>query len=221
MLIAKDINIGYRNVSLIEHGSLTIGPSIYGLTAPNGTGKTTLLRTIAGLYPLQSGTVYLEDEDGKGKLTETAQKDKFFYFESTNWLDGNLSARDYLTFVSRTWKGSQELIAEANDFWLLDSFWNKLIRRYSLGMRQKTLLALYFVSNTQYWLLDEPTLGLDQQSQVLFRRFMQAAKKRGVAILFTSHQKENMLSIADAVYVLANKRLSLQTVERAGREGDA
>lgn len=206
MLIGKNISLRFKNESLLNSGNIILQQQIYGLVAPNGSGKTTLLRTLSGIYQAGKASIYLENEKGE-QLSPLQQKKQLFYFETSDWFDGNLSAKDYLTFVSKEWNGNSQLIKEAIEFWQLNSFYKKPIKKYSLGMKQKTLLALYYVSNTNYWLLDEPTIGLDLSSQDLFINFMKMAKKRGTTILFSSHQNDSMLAIADSFYILENQEL--------------
>lgn len=214
MLELKGVGISLDKHVILEPSNLTMEKGqIYGLIAGNGGGKTTLLRTMTGLYPLNQGEINVTDGENNPVRTRKEKNQKLFYFETSEWLDGNLSGKDYLEFVAKQWNGTPELIAEMVDFWQLGTFYKRPIKKYSLGMKQKILLALYYVSNTHYWLMDEPTIGIDVDSQKLFIDFMKQSKTRGISILFSSHQNDSMLSIADSFYVLENRRLTFQ--ERA------
>ncbi|WP_261807441.1 ATP-binding cassette domain-containing protein [Lapidilactobacillus luobeiensis] len=207
MIIIKDVDLAFGNDILLRSGQMRIDQQIYGLVATNGSGKTTLLRTIAGLLPLKSGEIYLTADQTNERLPTLTKKKNLFYFETGEWFDGNLTAADYLKFVAKQWQGNSQLIEKAVDFWEMRPFLRRPIRKYSLGMKQKTVLALYYVANTPYWLMDEPTLGLDLDSQARFISFMKAAKQRGTSILFSSHQNDSLLSVADTFYILDKQQL--------------
>lgn len=220
MLKLMNVSIFLDKHVILEPSNLEMeSGQVYGLIAGNGGGKTTLLRTISGIYPLKQGEINVTDRESKRLDTRKAKNQKLFYFETSEWFDGNLSGKDYLDFVAKQWNGTPELIAEMVDYWQLASFYKRPIKKYSLGMKQKILLALYYVSNTDYWLMDEPTIGIDVDSQALFIDFMKQATERGISILFSSHQNDSMLSIADSFYVLENKRLTFQEREFFVKEG--
>ncbi|WP_137657509.1 ATP-binding cassette domain-containing protein [Listeria newyorkensis] len=186
--------------------------SAYGLVAPNGSGKTTLLRVLAGLTKAEAGKVYLE-EDGK-VLDLVLSRKKIFYYESSDWLDKHLSAWDYLQFVNDKWANGKVNVNDVVDYWELNEFVKLPIRKYSLGMKQKTILAMYAVSNTDYWLMDEPMNGLDEANQKRFIEFMEEAKQRGTCIVFSSHQNDSLHSISDEIYYISNKKLRETTMDK-------
>ncbi|MBC2170017.1 ABC transporter ATP-binding protein [Listeria booriae] len=186
--------------------------SANGLVAPNGSGKTTLLRVLAGLTKAEAGKVYLE-EDSK-VLDLVSSRKKIFYYESSDWLDKHLSAWDYLQFVNDRWADSKVDVNEVVDYWELNEFVKLPIRKYSLGMKQKTVLAMYAVSNTDYWLMDEPMNGLDEANQTRFIEFMKEAKRRGTCIVFSSHQNDSLHSISDKVYYISDKKLCETTTDK-------
>lgn len=186
--------------------------SAYGLVAPNGSGKTTLLRVLAGLTKAEAGKVYLE-EDGK-VLDLVLSRKKIFYYESSDWLDKHLSAWDYLQFVNDKWADGKVNVNDVVDYWELSEFVKLPIRKYSLGMKQKTILAMYAVSNTDYWLMDEPMNGLDEANQKRFIGFMEEAKKRGICMVFSSHQNDSLHSISDKIYYISNKKLRETTMDK-------
>ncbi|MBC1458516.1 ABC transporter ATP-binding protein [Listeria newyorkensis] len=193
--------------TLLEDASATFELGLaYGLVAPNGSGKTTLLRVLAGLTREREGVVYLEENNKILDLVSSRRR--IFYYESSAWLDKHLSAWDYLQFINEKWANSKVDVNEVIKYWDLGEFAKLPIRKYSLGMKQKAVLAMYAVSNTDYWLMDEPMNGLDEKNQKQFIGFMREAKQRGVCIIFSSHQNDNLHSIADKVYYIADKTLT-------------
>ncbi|AQY52258.1 ABC transporter ATP-binding protein [Listeria weihenstephanensis FSL R9-0317] len=206
MLKIENLTLTTREKLLEEvNAEFELG-SAYGLVAPNGSGKTTLLRVLAGLTKAEAGRIYLEEDNEV--LDLVSSRKKIFYYETSDWLDRHLSAWDYLQFVNEKWADGKVDIEEIIKYWDLSDFVKLPIRKYSLGMKQKTVLAMYAVSNTNYWLMDEPMNGLDEANQKRFTGFMEESKKRGTCIIFSSHQNDSLHSISDKIYYISNKKLS-------------
>lgn len=98
------------------------------------------------------------------------------------------------------------------DFWELTSFVDKAIKKYSLGMKQKLLLSLYAVSNTDFWLMDEPTIGLDKKSCNKFKQFLYEAKQKGTSVFFASHHDDSLHETCDYIYEIIDKNLKLKEI---------
>ena len=120
---------------------------IYGILAINGSGKTTLFRAISNLIPISSGNI--------------AAPPSLFYYESIEWLDGNLSGMDYLRLIKNIWKSGLNLGDEI-DYWEMSDYIRLPIRKYSLGMKQRLVIAMYFLSQAKCWLMDEITSIIDR-----------------------------------------------------------
>lgn len=95
--------------------------NLYGIVATNGSGKTTFFRSIMGLLPILSGKVELESGSA-------------FYYETSNWLDSDLSGLDYLRFVQKEWR-SQVALTDVIATWKMEDYIRLPIRKYSLGMK--------------------------------------------------------------------------------------
>ncbi|MBC6310279.1 ABC transporter ATP-binding protein [Listeria sp. FSL L7-1582] len=204
MLKVRNLSISVRETLLEGMNAEFESGLVYGIVATNGSGKTTLLRILAGLTKAQKGVVYLEDDGEKLDLVTTRKK--IFYYETSDWLDGHLSALDYLKFVNASWANNGADIDAVIRYWGLEEFVKVPIRKYSLGMKQKTILAMYAVSNTDYWLMDEPMNGLDDANQKRFIGFMEEARKQGKCIIFSSHQNDLLHDISDNVCYITNKK---------------
>lgn len=160
---------------------------IYGLLAINGSGKTTLFRAISKLLPLSSGYI-------------TAPP-SLFYYESVEWLDGNLSGMDYLRLIKNIWKSDLNLGDEIA-YWEMSDYINFPIRKYSLGMKQRLVIAMYFLSQAKCWLMDEITNGLDEYyRQKFFDRLAQIDRKEQL-VLLSSHYKEELMEICDSIVTI-------------------
>ena len=167
---------------------------IYGILAINGSGKTTLFRAISNLIPISSGNI--------------AVPPSLFYYESVEWLDGNLSGMDYLHLIKNIWKSDLNLREEIA-YWEMSDYISLPIRKYSLGMKQRLVIAMYFLSQAKCWLMDEITNGLDEITngldeyyrQKFFDRLAQIDRQEQL-VLLSSHYKEELVDVCDRVVTI-------------------
>lgn len=173
---------------------------MYGIAAVNGSGKTTLFRAMMGLIPLQSGRITVDGQNIEKK------RSRIFYYESFEWLDGNLSGRDYLTFVQSMWH-SEVSVQRVMDYWEMNEFIDVPIRKYSLGMKQRLIIAMYFVSGAKYLIMDEITNALDEANRQKLFQSLKTMKDKGRMILLSSHYKEEIQEICDVMLTISDHKL--------------
>ncbi|SKA05783.1 ABC-type multidrug transport system, ATPase component [Pilibacter termitis] len=174
--------------------------TLYGIVATNGSGKTTLFRAITQLIPIQKGTIEL--------VGENKSKREFFYFETSEWFDTNLSGMDYLTFVKKEWKSTAK-IEEIIHLWEMEEYIHLPIKKYSLGMKQRVLIAMYLVSQANYLLMDEITNGLDEASRGILFQALTTLKQQGKMVLLSSHYKEDIEEYCDYLLTIQNKKMEV------------
>ena len=165
--------------------------NIYGMVAINGSGKTTLFRAISQLISVNSGKIIAPSS--------------LFYYETIEWFDGNLSGIDYLLYIKNVWNSSQNLEHEI-EYWEMSDYIHLPIRKYSLGMKQRLLIAMYFMSQAECWLMDEITNGLDEYYRTkFFNRLTEIHSQQ--LIIISSHYKEELMNVCDKIVKIENCRI--------------
>ena len=165
--------------------------NIYGMVAINGSGKTTLFRAISQLISVNSGHIIAPSS--------------LFYYETIEWFDGNLSGKDYLLYIKNVWNSSQNLEQEI-EYWEMSDYIHLPIRKYSLGMKQRLLIAMYFMSQADCWLMDEITNGLDEYYRTkFFNRLTEIHSQQ--LIIISSHYKEELMNVCDKIVKIEKCRI--------------
>jgi heme exporter protein A len=142
------------------------------LRGPNGIGKTTLLRTIAGLQPAEAGSV-------------SAAADSLAYAAHADGLKGALTAEENLAFwAAINGQGGVEAALTAMD---LRALRDRPARNLSAGQKRRLGLARLLVTGRPVWLLDEPTVSLDVASVALFAGVLRGHLASGGSALVATH----------------------------------
>ena len=180
---------------------------IVGLLGPNGCGKTTTLRLIAGFLSPDAGAVRVCGETvGSGSLTA---RRRIGYLPERPPLYDALRVRDYLDFVAAAkglrGAGRQAGVERAMNDYALISVSRKIIGTLSKGYRQRVGLAQATLADPELLLLDEATNGLDAL-QIVEARALIRAGSQGRAVIFCSHLMQEVAALCDRVLVLHEGR---------------
>lgn len=176
---------------------------IYGIYGHNGSGKTMLLRAIAGLLVPESGSVVI---DGK-----VLHKDMSFppsigiVIENMNLLP-QYNAFDNLKILGKIKKtATDEDIKTALERVGLKS--DLKVKKFSLGMKQRLNIAQAVFEKQKIILLDEPTNALDNDGVQLIYKLLKEEKERGALVVITTHHKEDLEEICDVVLKMTEGEL--------------
>jgi len=189
---------------------------IVGLVGPNGAGKTTALRSIAGILPLQEGSVRICGHDVARE--DVAAKRALAWVPDDPQPFDALTVEEHLEFTAALygvadWRPrAEELLAR---FELLEKR-TALGGELSRGMRQKLACAQAWLPRPRLLLLDEPLSGLDPRGIRSAREAIQSLAASGTAVLLSSHQLELIELLAERILILARgRRLFLGTLGEA------
>lgn len=205
-LIDVRADIGFRNRMVIEgfRASIEPGESVL-LVGVNGVGKTTTLRTLAGLLPPRRGEVsvlgrHAQDPDLLGRVA---------YMPDSPGLYPELTGYDHVDMLSALWSGRRDVVDwETLERWTgLASFADQQARFMSRGQQQRLFLALSVMVRPTVLLLDEPFNSLDFYGVEGLRGLIEDVTSAGGCAVVTSHLAEVAAPTTDRVLVLRDGTL--------------
>ena len=192
-----------RGAKVLDDVSLTLeGGNIYGLMGENGSGKTMLMRTVCGLVRPDRGTVTFDGQDRK-----SAKPVLGVMIENTALYPDLTGMENLGLFASILRIADKNAQAEAMERVGLDPKDRRTYRKYSLGMKQRLLLAQAIMEKPQVLLLDEPTNAIDAEGVALTHEIMRQEADRGAVVLLASHISADIHDLCCKVYRMDRGRL--------------
>ena len=213
MIELKDISYSYYQDLVLEHFSLSIkeGESV-AICGDNGSGKSTLLKLINGLIFPKSGNYIFDGVEITEKQMEISEYSKQFHQKiGFVWQNPDTqlfcsSVEEELAFGPIQMGLPEEEIKKRVDDALELLNLTKLRERppyyLSGGEKKKTAIASILTMNPSVWTLDEPLSSLDKKTREWLIEFLQALKKAGKTIIFSSHESELVEVLSDRVVTI-------------------
>ena len=200
---------GAERKEILSDVSLTINDRLTAITGPNGGGKSTMAKVIAGIYTPTSGRIYLDGEDITDlSITERARRGISYAFQAPVRFKG-ITVRDLITLAH----GKEISLSEACEYLsevglcARDYINREVNASLSGGELKRIEIATVLARGMSLSVFDEPEAGIDLWSfQNLIRVFETMTEKVNGSILIISHQ-ERILNIADRIIVLADGKL--------------
>ena len=218
MIRFENITIGYGNRTLIENLSATIrGGELTALVGRNGTGKSTLLRTIVGLGENYQGDIML---NGKSisSLTSAELASTVAFVSTEKVRIANLRCRDvvalgrapYTNWIGRMQEQDKQIVEQSLAQVGMSDYADKTMDRMSDGECQRIMIARALAQQTPIILLDEPTAFLDMPNRYeLCTLLHRLAHEEGKCIVFSTHELDIALSKGDNIALIDTPELKI------------
>lgn len=212
ILEINDLEKNYGSNEILKGIDLQLLPGkITGLLGRNGAGKTTLMKCVLGLTSNYRGQMTfkgrnLDSADKRTKMKIGSLVDVQFY-EDLNAYDNLMLSVRLIDSIPK--RNRKQVIQESLEFVELSNAARKKVKNFSFGMKQRLALALALITKPELLILDEPFVGLDpigvEEVKDLLRKL---CRERKTAILFSSHQMQEVCDLTDNILVLSNGVIS-------------
>ena len=222
----KNLTKKYGNspVNAVEDLSISLKTGeIYGFLGSNGAGKSTTIKCLVGIYPFNSGDILV---DGVSIKTDPLSAKKMIGYVSDNHsVFERLTGREYVNHIANLYRVSVEDMETRCDKLLkvfkMEEHFDKPIKSYSHGMKQKISVIGALVHNPKLWVLDEPLTGLDPQSAFQLKKVMREHADAGNTVFFSSHIIDVVENLCDRCCIIEKGKLKkvydLKDIKKGGK----
>lgn len=187
----KSDNLELKELSVARDGALVLPPitqrlksgEVLLVAGRNGSGKSSLLKAVAGLLKPESGDILF---NGKPLHDAPDFTRSIVYTGHKRGVEPGMSVRSHLNFWARAFK-SRELVEAALHYFDLEDIADVPVYTLSAGWQQRVALTRLILQPGKIWLLDEPTAGLDEDGMRLLNGIIESRQEQGGMILIASH----------------------------------
>ncbi len=202
----KDVSLKIKGTVILEHINLSCGEEeICGIIGRNGSGKTMLMKCICGFVRPSEGEIRVQDKI-IGKDVDFVP-DAGIIIETPGFIPYYSGIKNLRLLASIQKKIQEPEIRKAMERVDLDPDMKRVVKKYSLGMRQRLGLAQAVMEDPKILILDEPFNGLDKEGVAKMREYFLQLKKEGKTILLASHSTEDIQVLCDRVYEMEHGKL--------------
>jgi len=198
----RDFSKAFGSKQVIKDLSFEVGSGeVFAFLGANGSGKTTTLRCLLGIYEADKGSLKV-----KGHKYQSSMSAILGYMPEERGLYLNGRVKETLIYFAEL-KGVSRLSAHkrATDYLQrveLASLAESKIKNLSSGQQQKIQIGTAVINNPELLILDEPTKGLDPINRQLLLELLEEHNRRGATIIFSTHIMEEVEEIADRLVMI-------------------
>ena len=199
MIVIKDLHKKFGKQEVLKGVDISVEPGkIYAVLGPNGSGKTTMIKSVLGMVIKDRGTILVNDKNiEKG----AKYRDEIDYLPQIANFPNNLKVKELIRMIKDI-RGKNPNEGKLIDLFGLEPFLNKKLNQLSGGTKQKVNLVMTFMFDSTILILDEPTSGLDPVAMLHLKELILEAKAKGKLILITSHIISFVEEMADEIIFL-------------------
>jgi ABC-2 type transport system ATP-binding protein len=206
----ENVTKTYGPITALDHLSVSVPTGAIGLLGPNGSGKTTMIRTLLGLIPFDSGSGDILGMDFRRRQLDIRRSVGFA--PEDECLFPRVVGVEFVGYagelVGMSSKDALQRAHEVLDYVGLREERYRNVDTYSTGMKQRLKLASAIVHDPKLLILDEPTNGMDPAGrEEILELSRDLAHNKGMSLLFSSHLLPDVEAVCDYVVVLGSGKL--------------
>ncbi|KKF41177.1 ABC transporter ATP-binding protein [Streptococcus uberis] len=203
----KNLSKSFSNELSVDSLSITVKENeIYGFLGPNGAGKSTTMKMLLGLLSPSGGEIKLFGNTLKNNEMELLKNVGSLIEEPSYY--SNLTGYENLKLVQKLLKLPKENIDKVLQIVKLEKQKDKLVKNYSLGMKQRLGIALAIIKFPKLLILDEPTNGLDPSGIHEIRELIKSLPKDyGMTVIISSHLLSEIEQMATTIGIINHGKL--------------
>jgi len=200
----------YNHTCALDNVSFNLAKgSCLGLVGPNGAGKTTLVDSITGIINIDSGGIFVLEEEMN--LHSISIKNRMGILPQELSLLDYLKCNEYLSFVAQLYKvDKQQIDNRINSLLRVFGLYqkkDKLLCEFSVGMRKKVAFIATILHLPEIVILDEPFESVDPLSVVIMRKIIIRLLQKNTSILITSHNLDMIEKLCNEVAIIKDGKI--------------
>ncbi len=208
LITAKNVVKKFDKFTALNHFNMNVPEgSIYGLVGPNGSGKTTTIKHLIGMYKQDEGEILI---NGKKVYDNEKVKSKIAYISDDLYFFHGYSIKDMAKFYSQIYKDFS--FKKFND---LQKVFNidvkRRVNKLSKGMKKQVAFWLTISCNPEIMILDEPIDGLDPiMKENVWKILLEEVKKRKMTVIISSHNLKELENVCTNIGIMKNGEMVLE-----------
>ncbi len=194
----ENVSKRFKNENVLKGISYSFeSGKIYSIVGRNGSGKSVLLKIIAGLYLQDKGNVLFDNKNYN--MINEIPDNLGIVIEQPSFINDLTGLENLKLLASIRNVATERDIVESLEIVNLKDDMNKKYSKYSLGMRQKLSIAQAIMEHQKVILLDEPFNGIDRQSVVAIKEYLKRVKNEDKLIIITTHIMDDVVDLSDVM----------------------